>query len=59
MDKPDAPDDSRVDPSPPATRLPYEAPSIIWREQYEPVSFGVSCALQPGNPPCIPGPANS
>jgi len=34
----------------------YEPPRIVWREPYEPLSFGVSCAKQPGNPPCNPGP---
>ncbi len=34
----------------------YEAPRIVWREPYEPVAFGVSCARQPGNPGCQPGP---
>lgn len=37
-------------------RRPYESPRIVWREAYEPVSFGVSCAKQPGNPGCNPGP---
>jgi hypothetical protein len=35
---------------------PYEPPRIAWREPYEPVSFGASCAKQPGNPGCNPGP---
>jgi len=34
-------------------RRPYEPPRIVWREAYEPVSFGISCAKQPGNPPCV------
>lgn len=34
----------------------YERPRITWREPYEPVSFGISCAKQPGNPGCNPGP---
>ena len=34
----------------------YEAPRIVWREAYEPLSFGLSCAKQPGNPGCGPGP---
>ncbi len=34
----------------------YEAPRISWREPYQPMSFGVSCAKQPGNPGCAPGP---
>jgi len=36
----------------PAMTRPYEPPRIIWREPYEPVSFGVSCALVSGFPPC-------
>jgi hypothetical protein len=38
---------------------PYEAPRIIWSEPYQPLSFGVSCAKQPGNPGCNPGPFSS
>jgi hypothetical protein len=34
-------------------RRPYEPPRIVWREDFQPVSFGVSCAKQPGNPPCV------
>ena len=34
----------------------YEAPRITWREPYEPLSFGLSCAKQPGNPGCGSGP---
>ena len=34
----------------------YEAPRIVWREPYEPLSFGLSCAKQSGNPGCNPGP---
>jgi hypothetical protein len=34
-------------------RRGYEAPKIVWREVYEPVSFGISCAKEPGNPPCV------
>lgn len=37
-----------------AIRRTYEKPQIAWREPYEPVSFGASCAKQPGNPPCNP-----
>ena len=37
----------------------YEAPGIMWREPYEPLSFGISCAKQPGNPGCNPGPFSS
>jgi hypothetical protein len=38
---------------------PYEAPRIVWREPYEPLSFGISCAHQQGNPGCNPGPFSS
>jgi len=34
-------------------RRRYEPPRITWREPYEPVSFGVSCTRQPGNPQCV------
>jgi hypothetical protein len=34
-------------------RRPYEPPRIVWQEDYEPVSFGVSCAKQPGNFLCV------
>jgi hypothetical protein len=37
----------------------YEPPAIVWREPYEPLSFGISCAKQPGNPGCNPGPFSS
>jgi hypothetical protein len=37
----------------------YEPPRILWSEPYEPLSFGVSCAKQPGNPGCNPGPFSS
>jgi hypothetical protein len=30
----------------------YEPPHIAWREPYEPVGFGISCAKQPQNPGC-------
>jgi hypothetical protein len=40
----------------PEEKRPYERPAIVWREPYEPMSFGVSCAKQPGNPGCGPGP---
>lgn len=39
-----------------AERKPYEPPKIAWRELYEPVSSGFSCAKQPGNPGCGSGP---
>ena len=35
-----------------AMTRPYEPPRIIWREPYEPVSFGVSCALVVSLPAC-------
>jgi hypothetical protein len=35
---------------------PYERPRISWREPYAPMSFGLTCARQPGNPGCSPGP---
>jgi hypothetical protein len=34
----------------------YEPPRVVWREPYEPMSFGFSCAKQPGNPGCGSGP---
>ena len=37
----------------------YEPPRIVWREPYEPLSFGISCAKQQGNPVCNPGPGSS
>ena len=37
----------------------YEAPRIVWREPYQPLTFGVSCAKQPGNPGCNTGPLSS
>jgi hypothetical protein len=46
-------------PKTPAEKRPYERPRIVWREPYEPVSFGISCAKQPGNPGCGPGPFSS
>ena len=49
---------TRTGPAAPPRR-PYAAPQIVWREPYEPVSFGVSCARQPGNPGCNPGPSTS
>lgn len=47
---------------PPAENPPeqtYEPPRIVWSEPYQPLSFGVSCAKQPGNPGCNPGPFSS
>jgi hypothetical protein len=59
-------DVSSDDSSPPAAhatavelacvKRPYERPRIVWQEAYEPMSFGVSCAKQPGNPGCGSGP---
>ena len=37
----------------------YEVPSITWREPYQPLTFGISCAKQPGNPVCNAGPISS
>lgn len=37
-------------------KKPYEPPNITWEEEYRPTAFGVSCAKQPGNPGCEPGP---
>lgn len=42
-----------------AERRPYETPRIVWAEAYEPMSFGISCAKQPGNPGCGSGPYSS
>ncbi len=39
--------------STPHARRPYARPQVAWREAYEPVAFGVSCAKEPGNPPCV------
>jgi hypothetical protein len=46
-------------PTQPTDEPRYEPPRIVWREPYEPRSFGVSCAKQPGNPGCNPGPFSS
>jgi hypothetical protein len=59
MDDRDNPDAAAPQPPQPAPRRPYTPPQIIWREPYEPVSFGLSCAKQPGNPGCNPGPTTS
>jgi hypothetical protein len=40
-------------------KRPYQPPRVMWREPYEPTSFGISCAKQPGNPGCNPGPVSS
>lgn len=37
-------------------KKPYVRPEIVWEEEYRPAAFGVSCAKQPGNPGCNPGP---
>jgi hypothetical protein len=50
------PDPRTPEERPADEKLPYERPAIVWREPYEPMSFGVSCAKQPGNPGCGPGP---
>ncbi|HUS63501.1 MAG TPA: hypothetical protein VMZ28_03120 [Kofleriaceae bacterium] len=50
------PPQARDEPTEGAARRFYEPPRIVWREPYEPMSFGVSCAKQPGNPNCGPGP---
>lgn len=42
----------------PKKRKAYEAPRVVWREPYEPMSFGISCAKQPGNPQCMQGPVS-
>jgi hypothetical protein len=46
-------------PPPPEPALEYEPPRILWSEPYQPLSFGASCAKQPGNPGCNPGPFSS
>jgi len=52
-------EDAQNSPGPQPSEEPpaYEAPRIIWRERFEPTVFGISCAKEPGNPGCIPGPA--
>jgi hypothetical protein len=37
----------------------YEPPRIVWREAFQPVEFAVSCAKEPANPGCVPGPART
>lgn len=49
-------DESDTSNDPKSGVRPYEPPRIVWREPYEPVSFGISCAFQQGNPGCNPGP---
>ena len=39
-----------------SARESYVSPRIVWREAYQALSFGVSCAKQPGNPACAAGP---
>jgi hypothetical protein len=41
-------------PSSAPVRRPYERPQVMWRESYQPVSFGLSCAKLPGQPGCAP-----
>ena len=41
-----------IEPEGEKPRRAYERPEIVWREPYDPVSFGISCAKQPGNPGC-------
>ena len=38
---------------------PYEPPSVAWREKFDPTPLRVSCAKQPGNPGCNPGPTSA
>lgn len=36
---------------------PYEAPSIIWEEEWIPVTLAISCVRRPGqNSPCTAAP---
>ena len=44
---------------PQTSKRPYAPPRVVWREPYEPTTFGVSCAKQPGNPGCNPGPTST
>ncbi len=48
-----------VTPETAGDHTPYDPPRIVWREAYLPVTAAVSCAKQPGNPPCNPGPTTS
>jgi len=59
MDEREKPDPAAPAERTAAPRRPYSAPRIVWREPYEPVSFGLSCAKQPGNPGCNPGPTTA
>jgi len=38
---------------------PYEPPRVAWREIFEPATAQMSCARQPGNPNCDPGPVTA
>jgi hypothetical protein len=40
--------------TPSPKRRPFTPPKIVWREPYEPVSFGLSCARFPGQGGCAP-----
>jgi hypothetical protein len=42
-----------------AKRRPYERPRVVWREAYEPVAFGFSCAKQTGAGQCQGGPGTT
>ena len=57
MDRPARPTEPPEVASPEPPR--YEPPMIVWREPYEPLSFGISCAKIPGTPGCNPGPFTS
>jgi hypothetical protein len=57
MNEPDnKPDESNTVGS---SKKPYERPDIVWEEEYKPSAFGLSCAKQPGNPGCNPGPLSA
>lgn len=49
--------DSSIVPEP--ETIEYEPPRVNWEEDFPTTVFGVSCAKQPGNPGCVPGPAFS
>lgn len=53
--RPEAP---HAEPPTERARRQYARPRVIWREPYAPTSFGISCAKQPGNPGCNPGPSS-
>ena len=46
--------DRPAPPPEPKKRRPFSPPKIMWREPYEPVSFGLSCARFPGQGGCAP-----